>query len=404
MTKEEIVKDIKSQGLPVIIAGAGIVGKTLLSVCREEGIHVECFSDNSLKAAQAGFCGLEVIHTSELKRKFQDAVFIISAAAIKDAIDRLREAGFLKWHAGGPLLKDIDAKLLHADSSLDYGNFAVENCILCHDGHLNPDRIFFRSIDLIITERCSLKCKDCSNLMQYYQHPRNCEPATLLKSIDAFCSVIDEVMDFRVIGGETFINKEWHIPTERLLQEPKARRVVLYTNGTIIPDARHLHLLKDRKALVIITDYGPISKRLKELLRLFEENHVAHHVLKIGEWLDCASIEPRKRSAEQSREIFKNCCAKNMATLSDGKLFRCPYAANAFRLQAAPDSPGDYVDLFQEPLSMPGLLKTREKVKNYILNKDYLEICDYCSSRPLSGNEIPPAVQTEKPLPYQKRA
>ena len=28
-------------------------------------------------------------------------------------------------------------------------------------------------MDVVITERCSLKCKDCANLMQYYEKPQN---------------------------------------------------------------------------------------------------------------------------------------------------------------------------------------------------------------------------------------
>jgi len=60
--------------------------------------------------------------------------------------------------------------------------------------YLNPDKLFLRSIDLIITERCSLKCQGCSNLMQYYEKPKNCDTNLLLKLIDVFFKVIDEVM------------------------------------------------------------------------------------------------------------------------------------------------------------------------------------------------------------------
>lgn len=404
MLKQDIIKEIKNEKLPVIISGAGIVGKVLLSVCQDAGIHVTCFCDNSQKVAQSNFCGLEVIYTPDLKAKYKDAQFIISVAAIKDAVDRLLDLGYSNWYAGGLLLKDLDVSQGQSEASIDYTKFAIENCILCHDGYLSPDKLFLRSIDLIITERCSLKCRDCSNLMQYYEQPKDCNTDMLLKSIDAFCAVIDEVMDFRVIGGDAFMNKEWYKIVKRVTNEPKVKRVVLYTNGTLIPNEKYVpHLIND-KVLVIITDYGVLSKKLGELKQLLEKNKIAYYVLKITEWLDCATVTPHNRGDEQNKQLYKCCCAKNMATLSDGKLFRCPYAANAARLSAVPDYKSDYVDIFQEPLDATGIQITKNSIRDYLFHKDYLQTCDYCNGRPLSGAEVPPAIQTNEPVTYRKYA
>lgn len=409
MSIEDIISEIKNQQLPVIICGAGIVGETLLSACKNEGIEVECFCDSSVKVAQSSFCGMEVIYTPDLKARYTDAVFLISVAAIKDVVDLLHNVGFSNWYAGGSLLRDLDISQSQPEALLNYTKFAIENCILCHDGYLNPDQLFLRSIDLVITERCSLRCRDCSNLMQYYESPRDCNIDMLLKSIDVFCAVINEVMDFRVIGGDAFMNKQWPVIVKRLTDEPKAKRIVLYTNGTIVPSRKHLSHLQNYKVLVIVTDYGILSRKLAELKQMFEENKIAYHVLTVSEWLDCSAITQHSRSIDKNREIYKFCCAKNMPTLSDGKLFRCPYAANAARLTAVPDYKDDYIDLFQEPLDAASICATKNKVRDYLLHKDYLKTCDYCNGRPLSGSEIQPAVkeirpavQANKPLPYHK--
>ncbi len=404
MLKNNIIREIKNRQLPVIICGAGIVGKTLLSLCKNEGIEVDCFCDSSQKAAQADFCGLEVIYTPDLKTRYKDALFLISVAAIKDVVDRLRAMGYSNWYAGGLLLKDMDVSQNQSEASIDYTKFAVENCILCHDGYLSPDKLFLRSIDLIITERCSLKCKDCSNLMQYYEKPKDCDTDMLLKSIDAFCAVIDEVMDFRVIGGDAFMNKEWYKIVKRVTNEPKVKRVVLYTNGTLIPNEKYVPYLINSKVLVIITDYGVLSRQLEALKQLLEKNKIAYYVLKITDWLDCATVTPHNRGDERNRQLYKICCAKNMATLSDGKLFRCPYAANAARLSAVPDYKSDYIDIFQETPDAAGILATKNRIRDFILHKDFLQTCDYCNGRPLSGTEIPPAIQTNKPVGYHKYA
>ena len=404
LKKEEMIREIKEKKLPVIICGAGVVGKVLLSLCQKEGISVECFCDGSVKVTQSDFCGLEVIHTPDLKKKYRDASIVISVAAIQDVVNLLESLGFSNWYAGGLLLEDLDVTQNQAGARIDYPKFSVENCILCHRGYLNPDLLFLRSVDLIITERCSLRCKDCSNLMQYYKTPKNCERDMLLKSIAALCSVADEVMDFRVIGGEAFLNKDWPVIVKRLTGEQKARRVVLYTNGTIIPRSSDIDFLKNHKVLVIITDYGSLSRKLAELLGILRTHGIAHHVLKAEEWLDCSSIISHRRGVEGNREIYRLCCAKNMASLSDGKLFRCPYAANAARLSAVPDFKGDYIDLFREPLDEANILTTKRKISDYLFHKDFLETCDFCNGRPLSGVEVKPAVQADRPLDYHHYA
>jgi hypothetical protein len=402
MQKKDIVAAIKNKKMPVIIYGAGIVGKALLDICKKEGIKVDCFCDYSKKVCRLKFCGLKVFYTPHLKEKYKEAIFIISVASIKDVVERLRELGYLRWYAGSLLLKGLSASQDHSTAAIDYTKYAMETCIFCHKAYLNPDKLFLRSIDFIITERCSLKCRDCSNLMQYYEKPKDCNTKMLLKSIDVFFTVIDEVLEFRIIGGEAFMNKDWPIITERVIAEPKAKRVVLYTNGTIIPQEKNIALLKNGKIFLVVTDYGALSKKIIRLRQILEQENIAYHILKMPEWLNCAKIIPHHRATGEKIEIFKDCCAKNMATLSDGKLFRCPYAANAFRLQAAPESKKDYIDFFKEPFDATNLDKTRKKLNSYLGNLDYLETCDYCRGRPLSGDEVPPAEQVGKPLGYHK--
>lgn len=401
MIDPQIISLIKNKDKPVVINGAGVVGKVLLDICRDHGIEVDAFCDGSIKVSQENdFMGYDVIHTPCLRDRYDDAFILISAASIKDVVDLLKEMGFNDWFPGGALLKDHDISQNNFDSSLDYTKFAIENCILCHDGYMNDGQLFMRSIDLIITEKCSLRCSHCSNLMQYYEKPQNCDLDMLFESIDAYCDVIDEVMDFRVIGGETFMNKDWPKITEKLIREPKARRVVLYTNSTIVPKKETIPLLQNDKVIIIATDYGKeLSRKLPELKAFCEENGIAYHILEVEEWLDCATITRHERSIEDNVQLYRLCCAKNMATLSDGKVFRCPYAANAHRLQAVPDFHEDYVDLMDHG---KGPEEKKRMLIEFLYNIPYLKTCDFCNGRPLSGVEVAPAVQVKEPLAYER--
>ena len=48
-----------------------------------------------------------------------------------------------------------------------------------------------RSIDLMITTRCSLKCESCSNLMQYFESPQNYEHIPILNALKIISDNVD---------------------------------------------------------------------------------------------------------------------------------------------------------------------------------------------------------------------
>jgi len=399
--KQETIEKIKRAGLPVIIFGAGIVGEALFQACCDVGINIECFCDNNINKTRSSICNVNIIHVQDLKTKYQDAHFIISAADIKDVVEQLHGLGYSKWYPSTLLLRDFDVFQYQFSAPADFVEFAVSTCLLCHDSYLTPDKLFLRSVDIIITERCSLKCRDCSNLMQYYKNPEDCDIDEIMQSIDTFCALVDEVNEFRVIGGEPFMNKEIHLVINKLIDEPKVRKIVIYTNGTIIPKENQIEYLKNNKVLLIITDYGVLSRKLNVLNQILQKNNIAYYILK-PRWSDCAKIIRHHRSVGQQREIFRSCCAKNLVTLSNGRLYKCPFAANADRLQAVPDYENDYVNLFQEPQKSTDIHKMKKKIRTFLLEKDFLEVCDYCNGRPFEAPQIPPAIQTQKPLEYQQ--
>ena len=402
MSNAFVLDKIRNGGLPVIIFGAGTVGEALFYACGEAGIKVEAFCDNNISKTESRLCDIEILPASKLKTRYKDAIFLISAADIKDVVEQLNALGYSKWHPSSLLLRDFDASRYQFNASAEFVEFAVSTCLLCHDGYLNPDKLFLRSVDLIITERCSLKCRDCSNLMQYYDDPKDCDTNELLRSIDAFCAVIDGLNEFRVIGGEPFMNKEINLVIKRLIDEPKVRKVVIYTNGTIIP-RNHLECLKNDKVLFIITDYGALSRKLSELVLWLRENNIAYHILKVQGWSDCAEIKDHQRNNKQKKEIFTACCAKNLITLSDGKLSRCPFAANAFRLRAVPDCKDDYINIIQGLRRDADIRGIKKSIKSFFLEKEFLEACNYCNGRSLEAPaDLQPAIQIKNPLKYER--
>jgi len=102
--------------------------------------------------------------------------------------------------------------------------------------------------------------------------------------------------------------------------------------------------------------------------------------------------------------VYKQCCAKYLYTLLDGKLYACPFIANADKLNAIPDNPANYVDLYDDTEII------RQKIKRLVKGVKFLPACDYCDGRPYDTSStrgydgrgmIEPAIQTKKVLPYK---
>ena len=93
------------------------------------------------------------------------------------------------------------------------------------------DNKFLHSVDIVISEKCTLNCKDCSNLMQYYKKPQNSEINLLFKSIERIMECIDNLDEFRVLGGDPFMNKELYKIINKLVTYEKCKRIVVYTNA-----------------------------------------------------------------------------------------------------------------------------------------------------------------------------
>jgi sulfatase maturation enzyme AslB (radical SAM superfamily) len=380
----------------VIIFGAGIVGEVTLQACRAKGLPVECFIDDRVEGFVAG---VPITKFADFTNVYVQGVTVyLTSPNIDDMVKPLEKAGFKNWKSCGELIQDFDISTCdwsHHPYSVEHIKYLVRTALHHHDNYLHPEKLTVQSIDLIVTERCSMKCRDCSNLMQYYEKPENADLNEMLTTIDQISERMDEIYEVRVIGGEPFMNKEWHLVVEKLNQQPKVKKVSIFTNATIVPREHQWASLQHEKVRLFVTDYDSLSRNIRPLVEELNKRGIAYVNEKANDWTDCASLEKHNRTVRENEELFDKCCAKNLATLADGRLYRCPFAANADKLSAVPDYPQDYVKVGES---------TREGISRFLRGKTYIEACDHCNGRSYGDPLITPAIQTVKPLKYFKYA
>ena len=404
--KNKLNRDNQKKHL--ILYGAGTLGKVTLQVLKNLDVEIDFFCDSDVRKHHLKVEGKNIISPEKLVGLDKDTDIFVCNIYFSSIVPFLKKSGFTNIYNSSQLFKDLDVndfKIVNADGKsimeplklkreIDFYNEMSKK-----ETYIKSDKLFVKTIDVQITEKCSLKCKDCSNLMQYYTSPKDSDMDMMFRNIDKLMTCIDQLDEFRVLGGDPFMNKKLFMIINKLTTYEKVNKIVIYTNARIIPKGENLESLRHKKVLLDITNYGVSSTAHDKLVELFKKENLLYSTTRCTIWQDCGRIMPYSSKSEpELKHLFSNCCNSDLISLLHGKLYRCPFSANGVNLKAIPKNPKDEVDLNDESLSIKEL---RDQIKNLCYEKEYLTACSYCNGRDYSSTIIPSALQAKKPMEYK---
>ncbi len=391
--------DIIEEYHHIYIYGYAAPGKWLAAQLLHTG-KIRNFIDSDSKVSGQSYDGVvvksydETFKELESKEKHESSILINTVFAIQDVWEKAEKLNITRQIALGIYLEGHNPHPI-ANQSEEFIRYSLKCVNLAHVYYFSNNDLFLRSVDLMVTERCSMKCKDCSNLMQYYEKPTNIKFEILKRDIDQLLSNIDHLFEIRLIGGEPFVHNDIYKIMEYTTNLNKISFVSLYTNATIPLKETSLtcHKINLDRLIFIITNYGPeFSRNLDHNIKLLEKLKIPYKADPPTGWTDSGQIVHIDRTEAEVTELFKNCCGKNLLTISDNKLYRCPFAANADRLSGIPSDPDNYVELTEG----------QSKLEEYTGHISYIPACRYCMGRSWDSPEITPAIQTQKSIDYEK--
>lgn len=316
-------------------------------------------------------------------------------------------------------------------------------------------------LELVLTTRCSLKCKNCFNMMQYFTNEQQYDAdfETIKKDIDTLTNAISKVTAFHILGGEPLIVKNLPEILSYLCTKKQLPNIIIITNSTQKINNELLEVLKNNrnKTKISISDYrsnAEIAKRIHidENVEILKANNINYEIRGSGaggyyQWKETGRIYKRGRDKEAIRANFL-ACQMPCVSLLDSKLFVCPVASSLSKLLAAPakDSTKNSLATAAELLdsnssSDPKILNTpasslnaieksvannaggggamidredyielhryseKKDLQNRILEfyaKDYFSCCDYCRDMSKPARDIAPALQIKQILSVSK--
>ena len=237
-------------------------------------------------------------------------------------------------------------------------------------------------IVVVMGTKCSLRCRDCNNLMPLFCPQKDVERETMLAGMTRLFDLADSILRCELIGGEPFLSANLPDALSLALRQPQIHQVEMTTNATILPDERLIPMMQEKKVLVRISDYGTLVKK-DRMMDLCEKNHIRYDVLDLGKWLASGGTERRHFSEETLLRGYDRCGASFLCTTLCGrKLYECARSASLHLLGK----------MEQEESLVIDNATTKRDVRDFIL-RPYSLACDYCDQTLSERKWVEPAIQ-----------
>ena len=258
--------------------------------------------------------------------------------------------------------------------------------ILCKGG----DFLCIPHLDLVLTTRCTLKCKNCNNLMPHYKEAVSFSIKELNRDLDFLLSAVDLIYEVRILGGEPFLHPGWTALLSRCLTEPKITTIRVITNGTVGLSAEDKDFLTNlspsqkRRILFYISDYPVVNdQHKKKLLAMLEKIGIAVYRAKALRWHDAGLFHDRGYAVGELMENYASCSL--CVTLFNHEISMCARSAHGAFLGLIPNAAADHVQLLQ---SSPADIRRK---LHALFARKYVSSCGYCDN--MRDIRVPPAEQ-----------
>ncbi len=338
-----------------IIFGAMQTGEKLKNILETQSLKVIGFLDEYVDIENMGGGGVKVYHSAEeIKNSFSHVCFIISSH-LGSSQSVMKEKLHKVFGKTDILKKDV--------------------LLYCNHGYSmqRNDGVWWEKIDVIITNYCTLRCKDCCTLTPYVsaEHKKHFPLQELKESLFALNETIDGTANLDIIGGEPLLYPELSELIYYIHGLSNFYQIMVDTNGTIMPNRNVIEALAASDAMVHITDYGEVSAKKYEVLSELEKNNILVSCRRpdmLG-WHDYGEIYDRGSGDRQ----WKKCEAKDCPTVYNGKFHVCSRDARYIERNMYTPVKGEYVDLNDQNLT-----SRRRIMKNLQKRDSAISGCRFC--------------------------
>ena len=377
---EKLVKRFKSKGEKIYIFGAGILGQNIVYTFEKYGCFAGYIDNDKEKQAQ-GLNGRSVISFEQYIGNNCDGLVVIAADRrnIPSISSQLEEQ-----------------KLCHEKDFWTYKEFI-------HDvfpvlSVYKYDLMYVDLAQICLTERCTLKCKDCAHgCFAVDLKSSDMDVKTAKESADFFFAKVDIVREFVLIGGEPFLYQSLPEIIEYIGAKYRDKILIfsITTNGTIMPSTYVLDLCRKYNVLIRISNYSGTIERLapkyEELQNTLKKCSISYILGdKEGEWMDYGFGRIDRGGVHDDLiKVFDN-CRTQCREIRGNKYYYCVMARSVSDNLGFGVGETDYFDIAELG---EGNKKILMEFECGYSEKGYLDMCNHCNGADAVNHLIPAAQQ-----------
>ncbi len=244
-------------------------------------------------------------------------------------------------------------------------------------------------LGILLTTACNLNCKDCADLIPYRAISRY-KKEEVIQDLNKVLESVSYIREILLIGGEVFLYSELSDILDYCKEQKKIGKIILTTNGTIIPDTYILNSLKHSKVILRISGYNnEVSPQRENLFKVINSYGIQCQNLDGMIWYDIGKNNFRNRSDEQLYEVFQSCGMSTCVCMNNkGEIFFCSRQMAAKETDFYP-TPYEEEYIMVRELSIEQL---RLKWKQFY-TIPFISTCNYCDGITSKSKPILTAIQ-----------
>jgi MoaA/NifB/PqqE/SkfB family radical SAM enzyme len=250
-------------------------------------------------------------------------------------------------------------------------------------------------LDVHVTTRCTLNCRDCNHLTPLYRPDTH-----YTMSLDSFKTNLDKVLKsvdliyvLQLVGGEPLLHPDLDKMLEYADSKRKVQFILITTNGTLMPPEKLINAVKkSKKTFFVVSDYSHLFLKIMKtefVLDCLKQNNIRYYIESYSKgksWFPQWKIHKSNRDMTAVSDEFRKCYLTNCTGgLMNGKIYPCPIAIPIHRIYNHDSSITDLEKQSKNSVRM-------DLIRFYL--KPCFEICDFCH---IPDNPIPvdPAIQVQ---------
>lgn len=247
-------------------------------------------------------------------------------------------------------------------------------------------KVIVPEIVVILTSRCTLRCKNCMNLMwAFHEKVIDVPLEETCESLRRILEAVDCVVTISVIGGEPFLADSFAGLMRFLQEQEKVLSIYITTNGTVPIKDEWVPVLNKANVEIRVSSYEHIVNQ-DSFVEFCVANGIKYSRDQPDNWIDFGSMEQRNCEEDKLRFQYERCIfARRCKTMWGDRLYACQVSGSL----------GEIGKVSGISLKISESTDLRNDLLEFLLTPN-IKACDYCEADFADLKSVPVAEQIEE--------